>query len=205
MPKKNKEINTEFEVEKGKSAGIFQILLLWIFIPLLFASAVLLIIAKFADINVFDKAQEWSGKLPFVGEKNEEQDDAGVANLVLGEQVVALQAEIKEKEAELFKVQGELDKSVSEKEKLLLEQQRLNDEIAQLISEKDISKKEFNGIVTTYEQMSPKSIAPVITKMTDGEAVRILASLKPDTLAAVLEKMAPEDAAKYTSLLTGES
>ena len=50
--------------------------------------------------------------------------------------------------------------------------------------------------------MSAKSVAPVIVKMTDAEAIRILASLKPDTLAAVLEKMSPEDAAKYTTLMT---
>ncbi|MEK5039548.1 MotE family protein [Sporosarcina sp. FSL K6-3457] len=203
--KKTKESNTVSEVKKEKSTGIFQILLLWIFIPLLFASAVLLILAKFADINVFDKAKEWTEKLPFVSEKNEEEADDGAIDLVLEERLVTLQAEIKEKEAELFKLQSDLDKSVDEKDKLLLEQQRLADEIEQLINDNDVSKKDFKGIITTYEQMSAKSVAPVIVKMTDSEAVRILASLKPDTLAAVLEKMEPEDAAKYTSLLTSDS
>lgn len=203
MVKKTNVSNTVSEVKKEKSAGVFQILLLWIIIPLLFASAVLLIIAKFADVNVFDKAKEWSGSLPFISEKAEE--DVGADDFVSEEGAVGLQAEVKEKEAKLFKLQGELDKSKGEKEKLLLEQQRLNDEIAQLISEKDQSKKDFKGIVTTYEQMSAKAVAPVIVKMTDGEAVRILASLKPDTLAAVLEKMEPKDAAKYTSLLSSDS
>lgn len=201
--KKTKETTRGSEETKEKSTGIFQILMLWVFIPLLFTSAVLLILAKFTDVNVFDKAKEWTGKLPFVSEKNEEED-VGTNTLVLEERVVSLQAEIKEKETELFMLQSDFDKSAEEKDTLLKEQQRLVDEIARLTSEQDSSKKDFKGIITTYEQMSAKSVAPVIVKMADEEAVRILASLKPDTLAAVLEKMLPEDAAKYTTLLTGE-
>lgn len=190
------------EEKSGKSTGIFQILLLWIFIPLLFVSAVLLIVAKFADINVFDKAKEWTETLPFVSEKKEE--DGRTDSLVLEERVVSLQAEIKGREAELFKLQSDFDKSVGEQDKLLVEQQRLMDEITRLTNEQDDTKKEFKSIITTYEQMSAKSVAPVITEMTDTEAIRILANLKPDTLAAVLEKMAPEDAARYTTIMTGE-
>ncbi|MFJ7933142.1 MotE family protein [Sporosarcina sp. NPDC096371] len=201
--KKTKQLNTMSAVKKEKPIGIFQILMLWIFIPLLFATAVLLIIATFADINVFDKAKGWSSSLPFISEKNEE--DSGAADLVLEERVVTLQAEIQEKEAKLFKLQNDFEKSTDENEKLLIEQQRLIDEIAQLISEKEDTKKDFEGIVTTFEKMSAKSVAPVITKMSDVEAIRILTNLKSDTLAAVLEKMAPEDAAKYTSLMASDS
>lgn len=202
MVKKTKETTRESEETKEKSTGIFQILMLWVFIPLLFISAVLLILAKFTDVNVFDKAKELTGKLPFVSEKVEE--DAGTDTLVLEERVVSLQAEIKEKETELFMLQSDFDKSADEKDALLKEQQRLIDEIAQLTSEQDSTKKDFKGIITTYEKMSAKAVAPVIVKMTDTEAIRILASLKPDTLAAVLEKMPPEDAAKYTTLMTVE-
>ena len=200
MVKKTKETIRESEETKQKSTGIFQILMLWVFIPLLFISAVLLILAKFTDVNVFDKAKELTGQLPFVSEKVEE--DAGTDTLVLEERVVSLQAEIKEKETELFMLQSDFDKSAEEKDTLLKEQQRLVDEIARLTSEQDSTKKDFKGIITTYEKMSAKSVAPVIVKMADAEAIRILSSLKPDTLAAVLEKMAPEDAAKYTTLMT---
>ena len=37
--------------------------------------------------------------------------------------------------------------------------------------------------------MSAKTAAPVITKMSDAEALRILTSLKPDTVASIYEKM----------------
>nr|WP_225941854.1 hypothetical protein [Sporosarcina limicola] len=81
-------------------------------------------------------------------------------------------------------------------------QEKLQDEIAVLVRGKDDSKREFKGIVSTFEQMSAKSAAPVIMKMSDAEAIRILTNLKSDTLASVLEKMPPENAAKYTTMMT---
>ena len=45
----------------------------------------------------------------------------------------------------------------------------------------------------------PKKAAPIITQMNDNEALKILSSLKPATLAAILEKMNATDAAKYTA------
>lgn len=185
--------------EKVASRGIFQTILLLVIIPLLFATAVFLIIAQVADINVFDKAKEWSSNLPISSKKSEGPGDE---DLVLEERVVTLQAEIQEKEAQLFKVQQELDKSADEKEQLLSEQEKLHEEIQKLQREKEDSNKQFAEIVRTFEQMSAKSAAPVITNMNDAEAIRILTNLKPDDLAAILEKMSPQDAAKYTTMMT---
>lgn len=50
--------------------------------------------------------------------------------------------------------------------------------------------------------MAPKASAPVITNMKDAEAMKILSSLKPATLAAILEKMPSDKAAHYTELLS---
>ncbi len=84
----------------------------------------------------------------------------------------------------------------------MIEQEKLLDEIDTLNRGKDDSKTEFKEIVNTFEQMSAKSAAPVITKMSDAEAIQILTNLKPDKLAAIFEKMTPEDAAKYTTMIT---
>jgi len=198
--KKTKQAEKIPELEQEGKSGAFQKFLLWVLIPLLFTTALVLIIAKFADVNVFDKAKELSGKLPFVTE--EKKEDPAMGDLVLEERVVTMQAEIQEKEAQLFKVQQDLDKSATENEKLLIEQEKLLDEIAVLVRNKDDSKRDFNEIVTTFEQMSAKSSAPIITKMSDAEAMRILTNLKSDTLATIFEKMTPEDAAKYTTMMT---
>lgn len=50
--------------------------------------------------------------------------------------------------------------------------------------------------------MSAKSVAPIITELSDDQAVRILSNLKPDKLAEVFSKMNPADAARYTELLS---
>lgn len=198
--KKTKQVEQLSNEEQEENSSTLQKLLLWVLIPLLFTTALVLIIAKFADVNVFDKAKELSDKLPFITEKNEEVPVMGDLNLE--ERVVTMQAEIQEKEAQLFKVQQNLDKSATENKNLLIEQEKLLDEIAILMRDKDDSNREFTEIVTTFEQMSAKSSAPIITKMSDAEAIRILTSLKSATLASILEKMTPEDAAKYMTMMT---
>lgn len=197
---KSKKKEADETAQEKKSIGFFQILLAWIIIPLMFAAAVVLIIAKVADINVFDQAKEWKSKIPFLEEKAPDETVEG--DLILEERVISLQAEIQEKEAQLFEVHGELTQMKDANETLELEKEKLNEEIEKLKSEQSEVKRDFKEIVTTYEQMSAKSAAPVIAKMGDAEAVQILSSLKPATLAAILEKMSPEEAAKYTSMLT---
>ncbi|MHA6258710.1 MotE family protein [Sporosarcina sp. CAU 1771] len=188
--------------KKEKSSGKFLTIMLFVLIPVLAVSAVLLIIAKFTDVNVFDKVKEMTSELPFVDGQSKDDGTEGTDNLILEERVVDLQAEIKEKEAQLFKLEQELTLSAEEKQELMLKQEELLYEIELLSLEKDDTKRKFTEIVSTFEKMSAKSVAPVIVKMDDTEAVRILTSLKPDTLAAVLEKMTPDDAAKYTSIMS---
>ncbi|WP_243458181.1 MotE family protein [Sporosarcina sp. Te-1] len=198
--KQTKQKSGEVAVSEKKSTGIFQLLLLWVLIPLLFASAVLLIIAKVADVNVFDKAREVTQSIPFL--KKDESKEQAQNDIVLEERVVSLQAEIQNKEAELTKIQSDLEKAEKDKDTLLAKQQELLAEIEMLKSAKDDSQKDMKEIVSTFESMSAKSAAPVLTSMSDAEALQILTKLKPDTLASILEKMSPEDAAKYTSLMT---
>lgn len=184
---------------KSKTLGIFQGLLIWVLIPLLFVTMVLLIIANVADVNIFDKAKQLTEELPLVGKKAEKEQDSVLTS---DEEFISLNAEIKDKEAQLLSVQEELSKSEEEKTSLQAEIDRLKDEIEQLKIQQMDSKREMKEIVTTFENMSPKSAAPVIIKLSDAEAVQLLANLKPETLASILEKMPAEDAAKYTSLLT---
>lgn len=196
MARKDKEKPV---VEK-KKAGIFSKILLWVLIPLLFATAVVLIIAKFADVNVFDKARELTGDLSLT----EKMEDGGKNQdgLILEERVVSLQAEVKDKEAEVYQLQQQLDAAADEKETLLIEQERLVHEIEVLQRGDEAARQQVSEIVKTFEEMSAKSAAPVLTNMSDAEAMQVLTKLKTDKLAAILEKMSPEDAAKYTSMMS---
>ena len=67
------------------------------------------------------------------------------------------------------------------------------------------NKRAFREIVKTYETMSAKSAAPIISNMDTSEAVKILTNIKPESLAAIMEKLPAEEAAKYTELLTNET
>jgi len=197
MAKKKKDEDLSAVNEK-KTSNKLLVVLLSVLIPLLAISAVFLIIAKFTDVNVFDKAKELSGNLPFVDEKDEFTDKN---DLILEERVVTLQAELKEKETQLIKLRAEVQGSVDENNVLIEKQEELQYEIEVLKVEKDSTKREFAEIVSTFEKISAKAAAPILTEMADEEAMRILNNLKPDVLAAILEKMTPVDAAKYTTLM----
>ncbi|MBK3494388.1 hypothetical protein JFL43_05845 [Viridibacillus sp. YIM B01967] len=181
-----------------KALSTFQKLFYWVIIPLLFTTAVLLIIAHLYNVNVFEKAKEWtSGTSLSSNEKASNAEDTKEN----AKQVVNLKAQIKEKEAQIAQLQGQIDDSKNEKSKLVIEQDRLIAEIDKLEKGKTETQKEFSSIVSTFEKMTPKAAAPVIVKMSDSEAIKILSSLKPETLAKVLEKMPAKDAARYTELL----
>jgi len=199
MAKRESRIKTELEVQQPtRKSGGFQKFFIWILIPIMFVVAVLLVVATLMDTNVFDLGKKAVSNLPFVESEEQQAKDAIVMD---DSKVVGLQAEIQEKEAEIAQLQNKLDTTTNEKEKLLTEQERLLFEIEKLKREQDEVKRDFNDILSTFDKMSPKAAAPVLIKMSDAQALRILSSLKPDKLAAILEKMDPQDAAKYTEMM----
>ncbi|GKV67800.1 hypothetical protein NCCP2716_02980 [Sporosarcina sp. NCCP-2716] len=199
MKRKKDKQDDPFKEER-RAGGIFQLLLAWFFIPLIFAVAVLLIIAKVADVDVVEKAKEWTSSIPALEEKKQ-QNSAKKDEQILEERAAALKEEVKQKEQQLLDIQEDLKKSNEKNEKLVLEQERLKAQILVLQRTSDEKKKDVGQIVSTYEKMSAKSSAAVISKMEEAQALQLLSQMKVDTLAAVLEKMSPEDAAKYTALL----
>lgn len=196
---KNTSSKTQ-KTEKEASSKTLRNVMMGILVTLMLTTAVILVIAKFNNVNVFDTVKEMTQSLPFV--KSEEEQEQSQNDLILEGRVVELQAEIHEKEAEVNQLQQQLDTSANENEALLLEQERLLVEIEELKRAQDSTKQKQSEVVKTFEQMSAKSAAPVIVKMSDAEALQILTNLKSDRLAAILEKMSPDDAAKYMSMMT---
>ena len=191
------------EVEKiegmeGESPGFFQKLFFWFLIPLMFALAVFLIIATFTNTNVFEMVDGVKEKVPFFS-----SEDEVVENTALNEEkVVTLEAEIQEKEAEIAQLQEEIDAAAETNGQLEAEQARLLQEIELLKSAQEETQLEFEEILKTFESMSAKTAAPILTEMDDTKALRIMSSMKSDTLAAIFGKMNPADAARYTELLS---
>lgn len=195
MAKEKVKENEIEQLEKDeRKPGIFQKIFVLGVIPLLFIITILLIMSIFTNFNVFDKAKDVLSFLPFIS--SEEQSPVNNA-----EEIVNLQAKIKEKEAELNKLQADLDKATKDNEALLVEQERLQFEIDKLQRAQEQATKDFADIIATYEAMAPEKSAPVIVQMNEAEAVRVLAGLKPETLADVLASMPAGNAAKFTELM----
>lgn len=185
-----------------KSYSKLQWFFMVIVIPSIFALAVALIVATVAGVNVIDKAKEYSEKIPILSsDKREDKKNTEE----IEQQLTELRGEMKEKEASIAELQAKIDSKDEQIERLKLERKQLEKEIDSLIAIQTENKRDFKEIVKTYEMMSAKKAAPIITQMNDQEALEILSHVKSDTLAAIMEQMNAAEAAKYTSLLTKES
>jgi flagellar protein FlbB len=192
-----KKVVEKIQIEQPENKiSFFQKFFFWFLIPLVFCIALLLIFAMFTKKNVF----EYIDDIPFISSNDEQQ----VTNISTQneEKLVTLQAELQEKEVEVSQLQSKVDAASSEKQELELEIERLNYEIEKLKVSQEEASLEFKEVLSTFEKMSAKKAAPIIVEMSDDEAVRILSNMKPATLTAIFEKMTPENAAKYTQLLT---
>lgn len=202
VAKKNKDNldiqANELEAEE-KPAGFFKKLFYLFLIPLMFIVAIVLIVTTISGMNVFKVVDNVTEKIPFINSDEKEV----VENNTLNEQkVVELQAEVQEKEIQITQLQAQIDSSATERDELLAEQERLLFEIEKLKRDQIEVQKEFNEILSTFEKMSAKTAAPILVEMSDTEALRIMSSMKPDTLSAIFTKMSPVDAARYTELLS---
>lgn len=201
MTKKGVEQNETEELEVvEKKPGFFQKLFFWVIIPLTFGVAVLLIVANFTNTNIFGFADKAVEKIPFVKSEEEQMENTTLNS----DKIVTLQAEVQEKEAQLTKLQTELDSATAKNEELTVEMEKLQFEIEKLQREQKEYSMEFQEILKAYETMSAKKAAPIITAMSDDDALRILSNMKPNTLSELFTKMSPEDAARYTKLLAAQ-
>ena len=197
---KNKMEQQVGENEVESQPGFFKKFFYLFLIPFMFLIAILLIITSVTEYNVFKMADGVVEKIPFI---SSDEDEGVIENSLLNEQkVVELQAEIQEKEAQISQLQSQIDSSAIEKEELLVEQERLLFEIEKLKRNQEETQKEFKEILSTFEKMSAKTAAPILVQMSDTESLRIMSSMKPDTLSAIFTKMSPADAARYTELLS---
>ncbi|WP_174735009.1 MotE family protein [Mesobacillus harenae] len=179
----------------------FQWFLFAIAIPTLFAITIALIVLSVAGFNVFNSMKELGQRVPFL------QGEPGGADLIDSQEqsIIDLEASIKNKEANIEQLESKLLNKDESIERLNLKVEQLEMQIDELTAIKEENKRAFKEIVQTYESMSPKKAAPILTEMSEKEALEILSTIKADTLSTILEKMTPEEAANYTELLTAES
>ncbi|MED3552189.1 MotE family protein [Cytobacillus praedii] len=185
---------------ESKKTSRFQSFIFVVLIPLLFTITVALIVMTILGYNVFELTKEYGQKIPFISSAL--SDDASNSAKDVETKMIELEAEIKDREAKIANLETELESKDQEISRAKLEKEQLESEIEELTAMKEDNKRAFKDIVKTYETISAKKAAPILSQMSETEALEILTNLKSDTLAEIMEKMEPEDAARYTELLT---
>lgn len=193
----------ETQEQEQKTFNKFQWFVFTGLIPTLFAILIVLIVLSFAGINVFEKAKEYGQKVPYVSNLIKEDETKSVEEWEAG--LIELEGQIKDKEAQIEQLRTEIDGKDKEVERGKLEIEQLQSQIDELLAIQEENKRAFKDIIKTYETMSAKKVAPIISQMNDEEALKILTNIKADTLAAIMENLGPEEAAKYTEMLTNET
>nr|WP_144920127.1 hypothetical protein [Paenibacillus bovis] len=183
--------------EEEKQITFFQRFIYWFLIPLLFAIFIGVLIASVAGVNVFEQVKEWSEKIPLVQKESNEENISEYE-----QKIIHLDAEIENKEAQISQLQVQLDNKDLKIEEQIKQQEELQKQINELQQIKDEQRRAFKEVVSTYEAMSPKSVAPIILEMDEKEALKILSNISTESLAKIMEKMPPKDAAKFFEMMS---
>ncbi|PKG25167.1 MotE family protein [Niallia nealsonii] len=194
------------EEEKKKKFNIFQRILLVVIIPILFAVVVVLLLLIYSGVDVADKGKDLVNAIPFLtSEKASTETSTSEQTQKDAASIKKLEAKIAEQEETIANLQTEIDNKDKINKNITEEREKLQKELDALKSEQTQTKTAFDDIVKTYETMSAKNAAAIISEMGENEGLKILASVKPAELASILEKMEPSVASKYTELLADNS
>lgn len=199
-----KKISDAENLNEEKPYNKFQWVLLAI-IPLFFVILITLILMTVAGVNVFQYGKDIASKIPGIESMVQEEEQAEKAAVQYGEKIVDLEAEIADANAKIAKLETSIVSKDEEIQDLNIEKQRLQLEIEKLKLQQDENRRAFKDIIRTYESMSPKKAAQIITVLEEEEAIKVLSNIKADTLSAILEKMEPASAAKLMQKLSENS
>ncbi|WP_226643901.1 MotE family protein [Mesobacillus subterraneus] len=191
------------EEKESQEGNKFHAFLMVVAIPSLFAVVIALVALSILGINIFETAKDLGGKVPFISQYVKEESKLSTEEFE--KNIISLEAEIKDREAKMEQLQSKIDSKDTQLKRVELEKSQLQAQIEELTAIQEENKRAFREIVKTYETMSAKSAAPIISNMETGEAVKILTNIKPESLAAIMEKLPADEAAKYTELLTNET
>jgi flagellar protein FlbB len=186
-----------------KEYSRLQWFLFVVLIPTLFTLLLVVVLLSVAGFNPIGTIKEFAEKTPVLSGLIEEKgSDIQNDTEKLNATIKNLETEITTKQVEIEKLEDELGTKANEINALQEEIDSLSYEIRVLQEEKLAKTKTIEEMTELYELMSPKNAALIIPKLNEVEAKDILSSLETEKLAAILEKMSPEDAARFTELLT---
>jgi len=188
--------------EKKKPFNFVQRFLIVAVIPTIFAIIVLVLLLIYSGADVAEKGKELLNAIPFLSEEKRTTDQLLENNK---NKITSLQTKLKERDQQIKTLESQLENSENRFQSVNSEKEKLQSELQSLQSAQEETKKAVDEIVKTYETMSAKNAAAILSEMSESETLKILAELKPAKLASILEKMEPSVASKYTELLSTAS
>lgn len=201
-----KKVNETENLVEEKPYNKFQWVLIAI-IPLFFVILLTLIVMSVAGVNVFQYGKEIGNKIPGISSmlQDEEEKEEDRSTVQYQQKIVDLEAEIADVNAQMAELENTLISKDEEIQSFNIERQRLQLEIEELELAQEDNRRAFKDIIRTYESMSPKKAAQIITALEEEEAIKVLANIKADALSKIMEKMNPADAARLMQQLSENS
>ncbi|MEH7385732.1 MotE family protein [Bacillus sp. JJ1521] len=190
------------ETNEKEEYSKFQWFFYVVFIPSFFTLIVVFVLLSVTGFNPIGAVKGFASKVPVISSLFEDEEKESQAQNEDEIYVADLETEIQAKESKITQLESELDTKNGEIHSLELEIENLSDELVKFQEERLSKGKTLNELTKMYEQMSAKNAAKILPNLKDDEAREILSSINTEKLAAIFEKMSPEDAAKFTQLIT---
>lgn len=193
---KKQKAETEKEPKRKKGPLLFIVFLL--FLLIIGVAGYFLLSASGVDV----KGKVFSA-LPFLNEESDQEASSQSMNAsnTQNQEMEALQKKIKEKDLEIENLQVKLERAKAE----MPTEENSEETKANTGEEEGSQTTEMKNLVRSYESMSPKNAALIISELKENQALELLGQLKTEALANILAKMEPDVAAKYTELLAEEA
>lgn len=184
------------EKKEVKKLNVFQWILYAGIIPLFFGLILFVIIVTLTGDNGLKEVKN----IPVIGTLFEKDEPPLVTN-DYKKQLEQYEAKLKESKEKIKDYELQIEKKDQEISTLQEELRHLQENDTDTEGNVVESAKDRKPIVKTYEKMSPKNAAAILIEMNEEAALDILSNVKEDTLAQILAKMPPENAAKFTTKL----
>lgn len=191
-------METKEKEEYSKLQWFFYVVL----IPSFFTLIVAFVLLSVTGFNPIGAVKGFASKVPVISSLFDDEEKEAQVQKENEVSVADLETEIQAKESKITQLESELETKNGEIHSLELEIENLSDELVKLQEERLAKSKSLNDLTKMYEQMSPKNVAKIIPNLKEDEAREILSSINTEKLAAIFEKMSPEDAARFTQLIT---
>lgn len=123
-----------------------------------------------------------------------------------------LETELEQKEKkinELTQENKKLENKLNSRESKLEDKQStiedLEQQLADLESQQQKRKNRIKKLVAMYQAMDAANVAQIITELKDDLVIRILQELEEEHAGDILSQLPPQEAARYSAILSSES